>query len=230
MAKPDSSGPRAGVQPRFLRQPRRSGLFFAGCGCIMSQGWVPAFAGTTKRGRMPVQQGQQARRQAENEMCACGSLWGEGAGWMVGMRCGGSFRRLAFIRAGPASERPFIARICVRARARVGAGAVRAPDCARARQAQDAPRLSADSGVGPRRAGAGGTRLRTPPPSHARTPPSTGSGQALPSYPDLFRVSMRPPAWRAGAGCFAPSGTTPAGRAGCCGMSWNDMLTRVLSW
>ena len=33
--------------------------------------------------------------------------------------------------AGPASERPFIARICVRARARVGADAVRAPDCPR---------------------------------------------------------------------------------------------------
>ncbi|MCY3670921.1 MAG: hypothetical protein OXH14_07545, partial [Alphaproteobacteria bacterium] len=33
-----------------------------------------------------------------------------------------------------------------RARARVGAGAVRAPDCPRTRQAQGAPRLSAESG------------------------------------------------------------------------------------
>ena len=58
----------------------------------------------------------------------------------------------------PGRERPFIARICGRARARVGAGAVRAPDCPRAGQAQDALRLSAESGsfrTGPARAGSG---------------------------------------------------------------------------
>ena len=62
---------------------------------------------------------------------------------------GGSFVRLAFIRrAGPALERPFTARICVRARARVGAGAVRAPDCPRE---ADAGRISPVGriGVGP---------------------------------------------------------------------------------
>ena len=72
---------------------------------------------------------------------------------------GGSFVQFVFIRRpGPASERPFTARICVRARARVGAGAVRAPDCPRARQAQGALRLSAESGsfrTGPARAGRG---------------------------------------------------------------------------
>ena len=54
--------------------------------------------------------------------------------------------------------RPFTARICVRARAGVGAGAVRAPDCPRVRQAQGALRLSAESGsfrTGPARAGRG---------------------------------------------------------------------------
>ena len=72
---------------------------------------------------------------------------------------GGSFVRLVFIRcSGPASERPFIARICVRARAGVSAGAVRTPDCPRTRQAPDAPRLSAESGsfrAGPARTGCG---------------------------------------------------------------------------
>ena len=61
---------------------------------------------------------------------------------------------------------PFTARICVRARARVGAGAVRAPDC-------------------PREAAAGRASPAVLPLRHARTPPS--------SYPDLFRVSPPPP-------------------------------------
>ena len=55
----------------------------------------------------------------------------------------------------PAMERPFIARICVRARARVGAGAVRAPDCPRARQAEGALRLSAEPKSIRMRVGAG---------------------------------------------------------------------------
>ena len=64
----------------------------------------------------------------------CGAV---GSGKGMG---GSSFVRLVFIwRSGPAVERPFTARICVRARARVGAGAVRAPDCPRARQPQGAP-------------------------------------------------------------------------------------------
>ena len=58
----------------------------------------------------------------------------------------------------PAMERPFIACICVRARARVGAGAVHAPDCPRARQAEDALRLSAEPESIRMRVGAG--RLR----------------------------------------------------------------------
>ena len=70
-------GPRAGAQPRFSRQPRiavrgrpwRSGLLSTGCGGIGSQGWVPAFAGTTKRGRKPAQQGQQARRRQAGMRC-----------------------------------------------------------------------------------------------------------------------------------------------------------------
>ncbi len=77
---PPPSG-EAGAQPRFSRQLQRSIPFFTGCGGganaaivsvrrvprgIGSQGWVPAFAGTTSWGRRPVQQGQQARRtQAE---------------------------------------------------------------------------------------------------------------------------------------------------------------------
>ena len=64
-----SPGPRAGAQPRFSRQPRRSGLLSTGCGGIESQGWVPAFAGTTKRGRKPAQQGQQARRRQAGMRC-----------------------------------------------------------------------------------------------------------------------------------------------------------------
>ena len=46
-----------------------------------------------------------------------------------------AFRPLSVSSAPPPARRagPFIARICVRARARVGAGAVRAPDCPRAR-------------------------------------------------------------------------------------------------
>ena len=71
--------------------------------------------------------------------------------------------------AVPAPERPFTARI-PRAGACAGAGAfrggaVRAPDCARARQAEDAPRLSAESGsfrTGPARAGRGPRGLRLP--------------------------------------------------------------------
>ena len=77
---PPPSG-EAGAQPRFSRQLQRSVPFFTGCGGganvaivsvrrvsrgIGSQGWVPAFAGTTGWGRRPAQQGQQARRrQAE---------------------------------------------------------------------------------------------------------------------------------------------------------------------
>ena len=84
---------------------------------------------------------------------------GEGEGRVDDGHGRGSFVRLVFIQcSGPASERPFIARICVRARARVSAGAVRAPDCAHARQMQDAPSLSAESGsvrTGPARAGRG---------------------------------------------------------------------------
>ena len=72
---------------------------------------------------------------------------------------GGSFVQFVFIRRpGPASERPFTARNRGRARAGVGAGAVRAPDCPRARRMQDALRLSAESGSFRMRAGADGTR------------------------------------------------------------------------
>ena len=83
---------------------------------------------------------------------------GEGGG-RVRQGHGGSSVRLVFIRhIAPAMERPFIARICVRARAGVSAGAVRAPDCPRARQAEDALRLSAEPESARMRVGAG--RLR----------------------------------------------------------------------
>ena len=70
------------------------------------------------------------------------------------------FVRLAFDRAGPAWERPFTARICVRARAGVGAGAVRAPDCAR-----DGCRTHLACRLNRGRSACAPTRLRTPPPS-----------------------------------------------------------------
>ena len=68
------------------------------------------------------------------------------------------WRRRPAARSGGTLIRAYPARAPVPARARVGAGAVRAPDCPRARQAQDAPHLSAESGsfrTGPARAGRG---------------------------------------------------------------------------
>ncbi len=66
-------------------------------------------------------------------------------------------------RQGATLIRAYPARAPAPARARHCAGAVRAPDCACARRAQDAPRLSAESGsfrTGPARAGSGsGCRL-----------------------------------------------------------------------
>ena len=76
-------GPRAGAQPWFSWRPRRSGLLSTGCGGIPGQGWVPAFAGTTKRGRKPAQQGQQARRRQAGMRCV----------HAVGPRAGASLRR-----------------------------------------------------------------------------------------------------------------------------------------
>ena len=96
-------GPRAGAQPRFSRQPRigvrdrprRSGLLSTGCGGIGSQGWVPAFAGTTKRGRKPAQQGQQARRRQAGMRCvhavaSCGERQGKAT---APVQPGGTLRR-----------------------------------------------------------------------------------------------------------------------------------------
>ena len=62
-------GLRAGAQPRFSRQPRQSDQLSTGCSGIPGQGWVPAFAGTTKRGRKPAQQGQQTRRRQAGMRC-----------------------------------------------------------------------------------------------------------------------------------------------------------------
>ena len=64
-----SPRPASRAQPRFSWRPRRSGLLSIGCGSIPGQGWVPAFAGTTKRGRKPAQQGQQARRRQAGMSC-----------------------------------------------------------------------------------------------------------------------------------------------------------------
>ena len=50
-------------------RPRRSGLLFAGCGGIEGQGWVPAFAGTTKWRQRATRQGQQARRRQAGTGC-----------------------------------------------------------------------------------------------------------------------------------------------------------------
>ena len=54
--------------------------------------------------------------------------------------------------------------------------------------------LLSGSTVGRGRSGDSGTHgVSCPPPfGHAWTPPSTSSGQTLPSCPDLFRASMRP--------------------------------------
>ena len=77
-------GPRAGAQPQFSQQPRQSDQLSTGCGGgaerrhrlvrrvprgIGSQGWVPAFAGTTKRGQRPAQPGCQAHRMHAHARC-----------------------------------------------------------------------------------------------------------------------------------------------------------------
>ena len=68
-----------------------------------------------------------------------------------------SFHSVPFFPSAPlAGGGTLIRAFPARARARVGAGAVRAPECPRARQMQGAPRLSAESGSFRMRAGTGG--------------------------------------------------------------------------
>ena len=100
-------GLRAGVQPRSSRQPRiprrfaraggvrgrprQSDQLSTGCCGIGSQGWVPAFAGTTKRGQRPAQPGCRAHRMHDHARCVHavghddrGALGHNGAGPCIG--------------------------------------------------------------------------------------------------------------------------------------------------
>ena len=111
----------------------------------------------------------------------------------VGVDDGHGMRRLLrSVRVHPAPRPGYgatlrSARICVRARAGVGAGAVRAPDCPHARQAQDALRLSAESGsvrTGSARAGSGPRGLRLPWTHH-----STGFPDSDPKRRNITYIS-----------------------------------------
>ena len=83
----------------------------------------------------------------------------------------------------PATAGTLIRAYPVRARARVGAGAVRAPDCPRARQAAGAALLSAESGSFRMRDGAGGKRsARISPPSDPSYHGFSGSGPGREKY------------------------------------------------
>ena len=115
-----------------------------------------------------------------------------------GMRAAPSFRlasgadagaglRTARPGAGATLYRAYRARAPARARPRAfRGGAVRAPDCPRARQAQDAPRLSAESGsfrAAPARAGSGSGCL------FPRTHHSTFSENASPIEKNYINLS-----------------------------------------
>ena len=78
---------RTGVRGR----PRQSDQPSTGCGGIGSQGWVPAFAGTTKRGQRPAQPGCRAHRMHDHARCmhavghdGRGALGHNGAGPCIG--------------------------------------------------------------------------------------------------------------------------------------------------
>ena len=130
------SGPRqaSAVRPllRRLRLDHESGL-------------GPRLRGDDEKGRMPVQQGQQARRQAEMKCVhavACGrrGRLDDGHGVLRLLSFGSRSTRQARHRSDPLSR----AFAC--GRGRVSAPARFARLIARARQAQGAPRLSAESG------------------------------------------------------------------------------------
>ena len=86
----------------------------------------------------------------------------------------------------PPARRTLYRAYPARARAGVSAGAVRAPDCPRGRQAQGAPLPSAESGsfrAAPERAGGGPWMPPLPDPSyHGFSRPGPGKGETLPEF------------------------------------------------
>ena len=114
----------------------------------------PGFAQAARRFRRPPPAGV-----AKCHVLSCGVL--RGVVFCHAISCSPYLRRcfaVPFLHIVPSSSvpsalppawwaGPFTARICVRARARVSAGAVRAPDCPRTSQAQGAPLPSVPPGL-----------------------------------------------------------------------------------
>ena len=148
----------AGVQPRFWRQLQRLSLLSAGCGGMGSQGWVPAFAGVTMRGSGSGDRRRRRRRNGTPRyvmMCHVSSCAPPEMSCLVMVRrasgpiaarpypaCRSSiaFRSASFHsrRRRPCCGGSLFRAYRARPPAPVGAGAVRAPGCACARESPGA--------------------------------------------------------------------------------------------
>ena len=183
------------------------------CGGIGSQGWVPAFAGTTKRGQRPAQPG--CRAHPMHALARCVHAVGREAGGPLQrsvmkchvLSCSAAPRPVSTGFAGalpvsfacrspipfrspchPASVRSLFRAYRLPAPARVGAGAVRAPDCPRMREPDSGCTSPAGcGGIGSH----GGPRLRRGSERRAEAPETEPSGEPDAGRDEIVRMPRR---------------------------------------